>query len=106
MTLNLAMGCNDATALNFVSQIKCGVNSFVHRYNDTAYDGRSIDFSTPSSSFFFRILDDLKKTIRHRVSQEKTERVAFGVMNRAPYMQFRYTPWIQSKPNGGGRLLV
>ena len=54
------------------------------------------------SQRIFRILDDLKKTIRHRVSQEKTERVAFGVMNRAPYMQFRYTPWIQATPEGEG----
>ena len=103
--LDKAMGCEDPTALNFVSQLKCGVNSFINRYNDEEWEGRPVNFVAPSSSYFFRILDCdapmVERTIRHRMG-EKTECVAFPVMSRPTYVQYRYTPWIQAEPTGGG----
>ena len=104
--LDKAMGCSDTTAWhNFVTQIKCGINTFIGRYNDRNWEGRPVNFSGSSSSYFFRILDcdapKVEKTVRHRVG-EKKECVAFGVTDRAAYMQFRYTPWVQSEPTGGG----
>ena len=105
-TLNEAMGCSKkADWHNFVTQMKCGINSLVNRYNEEDWEGRKVDFSGTNSSYFFRILDcdakNIVKTVRHRVGA-RDECVAFPVLNRATYVQYRYTPHIQSLPNGGG----
>ena len=46
--------------------------------------------------------DQARTTIYHRVSQERTDLVAFSVANRITYVKYRYTPWIQATPTGEG----
>jgi uncharacterized repeat protein (TIGR03803 family) len=86
--LNFAMGCNLKLDFDFLSQIACSANSFVLRFKET-----------PSEPFFFK---EPKFNVQHYVTGLKLRVVAFEVQTAATYAQYRYTPFIQAKKNGGG----
>lgn len=89
--LNFAMGCGAAS--NFLSQISCSATTLNHRFHDTTAFGRGVVYP-----FFFHSTDN----IRHSVTNLGRQAVAFQADTAATYAQYRYTPFIQSVPTGGG----
>ena len=94
--LNLIMGCSEIAGWrNFVDQIQCGAETFLKRYSETHFNGRSLEFP-----FFFKKSDGiLHGGIRPNPIGDP---VAFSVMNRATYIQYRYTNWTETEPGAGG----
>ncbi|MFL6388936.1 MAG: hypothetical protein ACJ71U_15755 [Terriglobales bacterium] len=89
--LNFAMGC--ATSSNFVDQMQCAGKTLIHRFNDTKAFGRTISYP-----FFFRASDK----VQHNVTGLGRTPVGFAANTAATYAQYRYTPFIQALPDGGG----
>ena len=53
--LNLIMGCSEIAGWrNFVDQIQCGAETFLKRYSETHFNGRSLEFP-----FFFKKSDGI-----------------------------------------------
>jgi len=84
--LNFAMGCGKKS--DFLSQLNCSADTLVYQFNQT-----------PSEPFF---LKQPSYNIQHNVAGMGLTKVAFQIQDAATYSQYRYTPFIQSKPTGGG----
>ena len=100
LALNRAMGCADDPAWNnFVDQIQCGAETFLTHYSASHYNNRSLEFP-----FFFKMSDGLRHGGIHPYITANTggDKVAFSVMDRGTYIQYRYTNWIESEPGSGG----
>ncbi len=93
--LNGAMGCalNQSKLTNFVAQIGCAAKALSDHFHETSAFNREILYP-----FFFHATDGM----RHYVTGLGRKYVGFEVTTAATYAQFRYTPHIQSLPNGGG----
>ncbi len=89
--LNFAMGCRRPS--NFVDQMQCAATTLANHFNDRTAFGRAVSYP-----FFFHASDG----IQHNVSGTGRQQVGFAVLTAATYAQYRYTPFIQSLPNGGG----
>jgi hypothetical protein len=92
--LNFALGCGQVS--DFSAQIQCGAKTLIHRFGDTTVFGRPISYP-----FFFHASDGVK----HNVTGLGRQPVGFAVNTAATYAQYRYTPFIQSQPTGGGVFL-
>ena len=91
--LNIAMGVKKQP-YNFVCQINFSAQTFINRFNDGKFAGRTIVYP-----FFFHATDG----IRHAVTGlTGLQAVGFQINTAATYAQYRYTPYIQSLKNGGG----
>ena len=104
--LNDAMGCDEniLSKQNFVDQIACAANTFVSRYTE------AVSAFVNKSEIFY----DKARGARHGydcpsggctdddIAEGKGPVVTFFVKDRMTDVQYRYTPWIQSMPTGGG----
>ena len=104
--LNDAMGCDEDILFkqNFVDQIACAANTFVSRYTE------AVSAFVNKSKIFY----DKARGARHGydcpsggctdddIAEGKGPVVTFFVKDRMTDVQYRYTPWIQSMPTGGG----
>ncbi len=88
-TLNFAMACGAAT--NFVAQVDCAASAFRKNFD-----------LTPSEPTFFKVVANLNQDVQQFVTGLGNEPVGFLINTRATYAQYKYTPHIQSLPNGGG----
>ncbi len=92
--LNFALGCGAPT--NFKSQMACAGKTLTKRYHDRLAFGRKLQFP-----FFFRSSDG----VQHFVTDIGLTQVGFNVETASTFAQYRYTPFIQSLPDGGGVFL-
>jgi len=97
-TLNWAMGCLGRT--NFRDQISCAVDRLGSHFHDTTWNNRPVTFS-PSPFFCATFPGYPEWGVQHDAGSG-LEPVGFTINNAATYSLYRYTPYIQSIPQGGG----
>jgi hypothetical protein len=99
--LNSALGCQDGHSNNFYDQVTCSANTFANRYHESSFNGRPLNYP-----FWFRTTDGIKHAVKGNCDGSGCVLVAFPVYNTATYVQYRYTPYVQSKTDGGGVYLL
>jgi hypothetical protein len=91
VNLDFVMGCGSAT--NFRDQFDCAATFLVSHSND-----RADRFGQPITYPYFFATN---AGIQHDDGSGRKP-VTFAVSNGAAYTQYRYTPFIQASPTGGG----
>ncbi len=99
--LNNALGCS--TPSNFLSQLTCGAETLINRFEDVV-----------TYPYFFPVVSSYNSDIKLSVTADCSDsvlvngcyEVAFTINNAATYAEYEYTPFIQSLPAGGGVYLL
>jgi hypothetical protein len=83
-TLDWALGCGNPT--DFRSQWECSARTFVNWFNT----GKTLTYPY------------LVSGLSHNPGAGLVTGISVRVVNEATYTQYKYTPFIQDQPNGGG----